>query len=59
MDEFTGVLQVVFGLVGLMLSIAIPIVIIITYLRVKRIENWLRHQTRLLEQLAQRLDSSS
>jgi len=59
MDEFTGVLQVVFDLVGLMLSIAIPIVIIITYLRVKRIENWLRHQTRLLEQLAQRLDSSS
>jgi len=59
MDEFSGVLQVVFSLVGLMLSIAIPVLIVITYLRTKRIENWLKHQTRLLDQLAKRLDSSS
>ena len=56
MEEFSGVIQVVLSLAGLILTIVIPIMIILTYLRVRRIENWLRHQTRLLEQLGKRLE---
>ena len=56
MEEFSGVIQVVLSLTGLILTIVIPIMIILTYVRVRRIENWLRHQTRLLEQLGKRLE---